>query len=154
MPETQQLIETPSKQKKTIHCYHCGEVCDNSIESDGYFFCCDGCSFVYSLLKENGLCNYYDLSTTPGIKVKGKFNSDKFLFLDTVEAQQKLISFKDEKQSQVNFYLPQMHCASCIWLLENLHSIQSGILFSKTNFQRKEIFIGFEHDVTSLRKIV
>jgi P-type Cu+ transporter len=154
MPETQQLIETPSKQKKTIYCYHCGEICDNSIESDGYFFCCDGCSFVYSLLKENGLCNYYDLSTTPGIKVKGKYNSDKFLFLDTVEAQQKLISFKDEKQSQVNFYLPQMHCASCIWLLENLHAIQPGILFSKTNFQRKEIFIGFEHDVTSLRKVV
>jgi Cu+-exporting ATPase len=154
MPETQTLIEKPSKQKKIIHCYHCGEACDSSIEADGYFFCCDGCSFVYSLLKENGLCNYYDLSTTPGIKVKGKFNSDKFSFLDTAEAQQKLITFKDEKQSQVSFYLPQMHCASCIWLLENLHSIQPGIHFAKTNFQRKEIFIGFDHHATSLRKVV
>jgi P-type Cu+ transporter len=154
MPETQVLIETPSKQKKAVHCYHCGETCDRSIESDGYFFCCDGCSFVYGLLKENGLCNYYDLSTTPGIRVKGKFNSDKFSFLDTSEAQQKLLSFKDEKQSQVSFHLPQMHCASCIWLLENLHSIQPGILFSKTNFQRKEIFIGFDHNSTSLRKVV
>jgi Cu+-exporting ATPase len=154
MPETQTLIGKPSKQQKIIYCYHCGEACDSSIEADGYFFCCDGCSFVYSLLKENGLCNYYDLSTTPGIKVKGKFNSDKFSFLDTTEAQQKLISFKDEKQSQVNFYLPQMHCASCIWLLENLHSIQPGILFSKTNFQRKEIFIGFDQNATSLRKVV
>lgn len=151
---TQTLTEKSSKQEKIIHCYHCGEACDSSIGFDGHFFCCDGCSFVYSLLKENGLCNYYDLSTTPGIKVKGKYNSAKFLFLDTAEAQQKLISFKDEKQSQVNFYLPQMHCASCIWLLENLHSIQPGILFSKTNFQRKEIFIGFDHDVTSLRKVV
>jgi len=154
MPETQILIEKPSKQKKIIHCYHCGEACDSSIEADGHFFCCDGCSFVYSLLKENGLCNYYDLSTTPGIKIKGKFNSDKFSFLDTAEAQQKLITFRDEKQSQVSFYLPQMHCASCIWLLENLHSIQPGILFSKTNFQRKEIFIGFDQNATSLRKVV
>lgn len=154
MPATQTLIGKPSKQKKTIHCYHCGEACDHSIETDGNFFCCDGCSFVYSLLKENGLCNYYDLSTTPGIKVKGKFNSDKFSFLDTPDAQQKLVSFKDDKQCQVSFYLPQMHCASCIWLLENLHTIQPGILFSKTNFQRKEIFIGFDHNVTSLRKVV
>lgn len=153
MPETQ-LIEIPSKQKKSIHCYHCGESCDRSIEADEHFFCCEGCSFVYSLLKENGLCNYYDLSKTPGIRVKGKYNSDKFLFLDNAEAQQKIISFKDEKQSQVSFYLPQMHCASCIWLLENLHSIQPGILFSKTNFQQKEIFIGFDHNTISLRKIV
>lgn len=153
MPETQP-IETPSKQKKTVHCYHCGETCDNSIGGDGYFFCCDGCKFVYNLLKENGLCNYYDLSKTPGIKVKGKYNSDKFAFLDTVEAQQKIITFKDESQSQVNFYLPQMHCASCIWLLENLHAIQAGILFSKTNFQRKEVFIGFDHHQISLRKVV
>lgn len=154
MPETQILIEKPSKQKKAIHCYHCGEASDDSIKADGYFFCCDGCSFVYNLLKENGLCNYYDLGTTPGIRVKGRFNSDKFSFLDTAEAQQKLISFKDDKQSQVSFYLPQMHCASCIWLLENLHAIQPGISFSKTNFQRKEIFIGFDHNATSLRKVV
>ena len=154
MPETQLLIEKPSKQKKSVHCYHCGETCDCSIEADGHFFCCDGCSFVYSLLKDNGLCNYYDLSTTPGIKVKGKSSSEKFSFLDTTEAQQKLISFKDDNQSQVSFALPQMHCASCIWLLENLHSIQEGILFSKTNFQRKELFIAYDHSKTSLRKVV
>jgi P-type Cu+ transporter len=153
------FAEAPVKKKvppsKTaVQCYHCGETCDSSINDDGHFFCCDGCKFVYGLLKENGLCNYYDLSNTPGIKVKGKFNSDKFLFLDTPEALQKLITFKDDKQSQVSFYLPQMHCASCIWLLENLHAIQPGILFSKTNFQRKEIFIAFRHAETSLRKVV
>lgn len=154
MPETQPFIENPSKQKNSIHCYHCGEACDSSIEADGKLFCCEGCSFVYNLLKENGLCNYYDLNKTPGIKVKGKYNSDKFSFLDTAEAQQKLLSFRDEKQSHVSFYLPQMHCASCIWLLENLHNIQQGIAFSKTNFQRKEVFIVFDHQQTSLRRIV
>ena len=153
MAGAQTLIKKPLKQK-TIYCYHCGEACDSAIRADEHFFCCEGCSFVYSLLKENGLCNYYDLSTTPGIRVKGKYHSGKFLFLENAEAQQKLISFKDEKQSHVNFYLPQMHCASCIWLLENLHAIEPGILFSQTNFQRKEIFIGFDHHTTSLRKIV
>jgi len=153
MPETQTLIEKPSEQTKQ-YCYHCGEACDSSITYDGRFFCCEGCGFVYSLLKENGLCNYYDLSKTPGIRVGGKYNSEKFLYLDTAEAQLKLITFKDDKQSQVSFYLPQMHCASCIWLLENLHSIQPGVLFSKTNFQRKEISIAFDQSQTSLRKIV
>ncbi|GAA4752846.1 heavy metal translocating P-type ATPase [Flavisolibacter ginsenosidimutans] len=152
-------VDAPVRKKekpviRPAHCYHCGEVCDAYIAGDEHVFCCDGCKFVYSLLKENGLCNYYDLSNTPGIKVKGKFSSDKFSFLDTEEAKQKLITFKDEKQSQVGFYLPQMHCASCIWLLENLHAIQQGILFSKTNFGRKEVFIAFNHNETSLRKVV
>lgn len=154
------VVEAPvkPKEKKTapaaVQCYHCGEACDNSIVEDDRVFCCDGCKFVYGLLKENGLCNYYDLSNTPGIRVKGKYNSEKFAFLDTTEVQHKLITFSDDKQSQVSFYLPQMHCASCIWLLENLHAIQPGILFSKTNFQRKEIFIAFNHGETSLRKVV
>jgi Cu+-exporting ATPase len=153
------LIETPVRKKRNetitaVQCYHCGESCDTSIAEDDHWFCCEGCQFVYGLLKENGLCNYYDLSKTPGIKVKGKFSSDKFAFLDTPEVEQKLLTFKDEKQCQVSFYLPQMHCASCIWLLENLHAIQPGILFSKTNFQRKEIFIAFNPEATSLRKVV
>ncbi|WP_121355066.1 heavy metal translocating P-type ATPase [Flavisolibacter nicotianae] len=153
------LVEAPVRKKEnpaktTVQCYHCGESCDRSIADDGHFFCCDGCRFVYGLLKDNGLCNYYDLSNTPGIKARGKFASEKFAFLDTPEVIQKLLSFSDEKQSQVTFYLPQMHCASCIWLLENLHAIQPGILFSKTNFQRKEVFIAFSHSETSLRKVV
>jgi Cu+-exporting ATPase len=47
-----------------------------------------------------------------------------------------------------------MHCASCIWLLESLHTIQPGILFSKTNVGRKEIFVAFNPEATSLRKVV
>lgn len=117
------------------------------------YFCCDGCKFVYQLLQENGLCNYYDLSATPGIKVKGKFSSERFAYLDNEEVKGKLLRFDNGRQSQVSFYLPQMHCASCIWLLENLHTIDPGILYSKTNFQRKEISIAFNSAATSLRKI-
>ncbi|MGE5519385.1 MAG: heavy metal translocating P-type ATPase [Candidatus Dadabacteria bacterium] len=140
--------------KTTTQCYHCGETCDASIAADDHIFCCEGCRFVYDLLKENGLCNYYELSSAPGIKVKGKFTSDKFAYLDNTDVQQKLVRFTDGKQSQVSFYLPQMHCASCIWLLENLHTIEPGILVSQTNFQRKEIFIAFDLGRTSLRKVV
>lgn len=145
---------SPAPAKSSAQCYHCGEACDRSLTEDSYYFCCEGCKFVYGLLKENGLCNYYDLSSTPGIKVKGRFASDKFAYLDNEEVVGKLVRFTDGKQSHLNFYLPQMHCASCIWLLENLHVIQPGILYSKTNFGRKEIFIAFDPTATTLRKIV
>lgn len=164
------LIQKESRRNKPerVQCYHCGESCDKSIVADARlpaqdgndevgqekYFCCDGCKFVYQLLQENGLCNYYDLSSRPGIKVKGKFSSDRFAYLDNEEIKRKLLRFDDGKQSQVSFYLPQMHCASCIWLLENLRTIDAGILYSKTNFQRKDISIAFNSSATSLRKIV
>jgi Cu+-exporting ATPase len=153
------VVDVPVKKtekpvKTSSRCFHCGENCDTSILEDGHLFCCDGCKFVYGLLKDKGLCNYYDLDKTPGIKVKGKYNSDKFLFLDNPEVEQKLLSFKDDNQAQVTFYLPQMHCASCIWLLENLHAIEPSVLFSKVNFQRKEVLIAYHHGDTSLRKVV
>jgi Cu+-exporting ATPase len=145
---------TPVRKKTAVQCYHCGEACDASICIDEKYFCCDGCKFVYQLLQENGLCNYYELSERPGIKVKGKFNSQRFAYLDNEEVKKKLLRFDDSSQCHLNFYLPQMHCASCIWLLENLHTIDEGILFSKTNFQRKEVFIAFDPAKISLRKVV
>lgn len=150
------VIEKKTSQpvKTALQCYHCGEICDTSFTSDKKYFCCDGCKFVYQLLQENDLCNYYELSERPGIKVRGKFSSQRFAYLDNEEVKRKLLRFDDGNQCHVHFYLPQMHCASCIWLLENLHTIDSGILFSKSNFQRKEVFIAFDPLKISLRKVV
>ncbi|HEU5167469.1 MAG TPA: heavy metal translocating P-type ATPase metal-binding domain-containing protein [Chitinophagaceae bacterium] len=151
----EELLVRETRVKKTaLVCYHCGEPCDASIISNEKYFCCEGCKFVFQLLQENGLCNYYELSEKPGIKVKGKFSSQRFAYLENEDVKKKLLRFQDGSQSHVNFYLPQMHCASCIWLLENLHSIDQGIFFSKTNFQRKEIFIAFDPAKISLRKVV
>ena len=146
--------KTSPGKKTTVQCYHCGEICDTSICADQKYFCCDGCKFVFQLLQDNGLCNYYELSEKPGIKAKGKFSSQRFAYLENEEVKKKLLRFADDRQCHVNFYLPQIHCASCIWLLENLHTIDQGIFYSKTNFQRREIFIAFDPTKILLRKVV
>ncbi|RYZ21824.1 MAG: HAD family hydrolase [Chitinophagaceae bacterium] len=154
------ITEAPPKKPTltpapvAVSCYHCGEACDRSLPQDDHFFCCEGCRFVYGLLQENGLCNYYDLSQTPGIKVRGRFNSDRFAYLDNEDVQRQLLRFTDGRQSHVQFHLPQMHCASCIWLLENLHAIRPGVLHSTVNFGRKELFIAFDPTLVSLRQVV
>ncbi|HSF44710.1 MAG TPA: heavy metal translocating P-type ATPase metal-binding domain-containing protein, partial [Chitinophagaceae bacterium] len=135
-------------------CYHCGETCDQSIRIEEKLFCCEGCKQVFLLLNENDLCNYYDLGKTPGIKARGRFTDTRFAYLDNEDVILKLLRFRDQNQSHVQFYLPTMHCASCIWLLENLHRINPAIISSKTNFQRKEVFIVFDATRISLRKVV
>ncbi|UEG51328.1 heavy metal translocating P-type ATPase metal-binding domain-containing protein [Ferruginibacter lapsinanis] len=135
-------------------CYHCGENCNEVIVAEEKNFCCEGCKQVYLLLNENNLCNYYNLDKNPGIKAKGKFISERFAYLDDIATQQKLIQFSSDTQTNVTFQLPQMHCSSCIFLLENLHRIEPGITKSQTNFQRKEVFIIFNPQLISLRKVV
>jgi len=109
---------------------------------------------VYLLLSENNLCTYYSFDKNPGIKAKGKFVSERFAYLDDEAVVKKLVQFSSDKQTNVVFQLPQMHCSSCIFLLENLHRIEPAITKSQAHFQRKEVFIMFEPQLISLRKVV
>ena len=135
-------------------CFHCGLKCDSSIQVDEKFFCCDGCKMVYQLIDENGLCQYYDLADMPGVKAKGHFVSAKFDYLDNVAIQEQLIQFKLGDQAHVTFYLPQIHCVSCVWLLENLNKINPGIIQSQTHFEKKEIKIIYNPSLISLKQLV
>lgn len=135
-------------------CYHCGETCNEVITAEEKSFCCQGCKQVYLLLSENNLCSYYNFDKNPGIKAKGKFVSEKFAYLDDDTVMRKLVQFSSDTQTNVVFQLPQMHCSSCIFLLENLHRIDPGIIKSQAQFQRKEAFIIFDPQKISLRKVV
>ncbi len=144
-----------TSQNIPAYCYHCGDVCDDvSIAAGENTFCCQGCRQVYLLLNENDLCNYYNLDKNPGIKAKGKFISSRFAYLDDELIKQKLVQFNSDEQTNVTFSIPQMHCSSCIYLLENLHHIEPGIKKSQADFQKKEVFIIFNPQEITLRKVV
>ena len=109
---------------------------------------------VFQLLDDNGMCNYYDLSEMPGMSSKGIFTSEKYNYLDSIAVQEQLIQFKLADQAHVVFYLPQIHCVSCVWLLENLHKINPGIIHAQTHFERKEIKIVYNPSKISLKELV
>lgn len=143
---------------KTINqqtsCYHCGEDCGRQpIHANDKSFCCDGCRMVYNILNNSGLCDYYNINKTPGVNQKVKVRESKFSFLDDNKIAQSLVSYKDARQTHVTFYLPHIHCSSCLWLLENLHKLNEHIISSKVNFTKKEADVIFNHDKVSLRHI-
>lgn len=138
----------------TIQCFHCGEDCGNHvIKAHEKQFCCDGCKMVFEILNKSGMCDYYSISEKPGINQRIKARPDKFAFLETETIASSLISFKNDTQTHITFYLPQIHCSSCLWLLENLHKLNENIISSKVNFERKEADIIFNHQKISTRKL-
>lgn len=137
-----------------IRCDHCGDDCvTDHLENNGLHFCCQGCQTVYGLLQKNDLGSYYCYADNPGIKIKDS-QPQKFAFLDDPSIVQTLLSFKSEKLAKVSLYLPQIHCASCLWLLERLYKLHNGILSSQVHFLDKRISISFNHNLISLREVV
>lgn len=107
---------------------------------------------MFEMLSANGLCEYYDLDKNPGVQLK--MDSDEtFSYLDEKEIRRKVIEFDSETFSRVRFYVPSIHCVSCIWLLENLQKLDDGILKSEVNFARKSVSIDFHPQRIKLSRI-
>ncbi len=143
-----------SKFMDTKKCFHCGnEVIEkDEILFDEKKFCCNGCKTVYEIFSQNDMSCYYDFQASPGatpLDIKGKYD-----FLDNEEIVSKLLEFQEDETTIVSLYIPHIHCSSCIWILENLQKLQSGISTSQVNFGEKKVRINFNSDKTSLKQIV
>jgi len=134
-------------------CYHCGLDCDREhIIFNEKDFCCNGCKTVYEILNQNELGCYYDFEQSPGTipkDIQGKYD-----YLANAEIAEKIIEFNDDNTTVVSFYVPSMHCSSCIWVLENLNKLNAGVVQSVVNFPKKEIRITYKNDKISLKEVV
>lgn len=137
-------------------CVHCGQDCGkNPVIFDNKPFCCNGCSMVYQILADRKLNRYYEMMPTPGIRLDQENSAGtRYAYLDNKEIGDKLLDFSDGGISRVNLFIPAIHCSSCIWLLENLHTLHPGIMHSHVNFVRKEVSITFRDTEISLRQLV
>ena len=149
-------IVMPITSTSTTTCYHCGEPCLDSqpIQREEKSFCCVGCVTVYDLLASHDLCGYYDVGQNEGVSLKAKNLGGQFDFLKNEDIAQSLLSFSSPTQASITLYIPAIHCSSCVWLLENLSKIQTGVQFTRLNFPEKKIFIQFDPRVTDLLTIV
>lgn len=137
-----------------VTCFHCGLECnDDSIVFEEKSFCCSGCKAVYEILNKGNLCDYYSFESNPGLSPKNSAN-DRFNFLDDDDTASKLLDFKEDKLAVVTFNIPQMHCSSCIWLLENLYKLDKRISNSRVDFLKKKLKIHFSHQEIELKEIV
>jgi Cu+-exporting ATPase len=137
-----------------VLCFHCGDKCLSTYTYDAHDFCCLGCKNVYELLSTNNLCSYYDIENTPGVTQRNPVLAGAFAYLDDEKVTQQLLQYCDDKIAKVIFFIPTMHCSSCIWLLEHLYKINYNISSAKVNFLKKELHISFNPKETSLREIV
>jgi P-type Cu+ transporter len=133
-------------------CFHCKQACNETLWMNDKPFCCLGCKTVYEILADNELCEYYDLDTAPGLKIN-EVHSDAYAYLDKEEIRKELVEYDSADFTRIQFYIPSIHCVSCIWLLENLQRLCPGVLKSEVNFASKTVRIDFKPDQISLGRL-
>ncbi len=134
-------------------CFHCGNDCP----SDYYIiedknFCCQGCKSVYQILSTNKLCSYYSYNDHPGA-TRARIDK-RFDYLSAPAIISELIDYTDQDVTIVTFYIPHIHCSSCLWLLEQMNKINPAVHYCRVDFLKKQLNIRFEHQKLSLQQLV
>ena len=144
-----------------IRCYHCGNDCpEQPIQFEEKHFCCEGCKTVYGILSQHQLCQYYAIE--PGNERSRSDNSLKtstlqntrLEFLDHPDIVAQLLEFSGESVAKITFYIPAIHCSSCLWLLEHLYRLHPGIQQSRVDFLKKQVHLTYQPDKLTLRQVV
>ena len=135
-------------------CFHCGNDINNDrLTYNGLSFCCQGCASVYAVLKKYGMTDYYHYKRGTSKRIKQELEP-QYDFLEDESIKNSLLEFKSNNLEQLRLYIPQIHCTACVWLLEKLNKLSSGIKRSEVDFLRKELFIAYNPQEIHLKEVI
>jgi P-type Cu+ transporter len=137
-------------------CLHCGEACTNRLGSlADPRFCCAGCESVFDLLQATRMSAYYGCEIAPGVSQQRRAGLDpaRFAPLDTPEVAARFVEFDDGRVAVAAFSIPTLHCASCVWLLEQLWRFDPGSTRTEVDLQRRVVRVEYRSEATSVRRI-
>ena len=120
---------------------HCQQPIPDSEAGSG--FCCTGCRAAYSLIRGEGLEEYYALrermKAGASSPVDVQWIEQSFVDLDAPRFWSSHVVALPGGNVQCTLHLHGIHCAACVWLLEKLPQIRPGILQARVNMGRNTI---------------
>lgn len=137
----------------TLACRHCGDLCgpDARVLNDAPF-CCHGCESVYRLLATHGLTDYYAGTTGISQRTTDGRPASRFAAFDDPIATARLVK-RIGDVSRVTLQTPALHCASCLWLLEQLWKVDPGVRRVDASLLHRTVTVEFTPEKTTLRRI-
>lgn len=132
-----------------LSCTHCGREMRSPVFADDEgVFCCSGCHSVHYLLREHRVHKDEEIHNITGPSLP------EYAYLEEEDVIKQLTSHRSGSWSVVHFSIPNIHCSSCIYLLENIMRLHSGITRCRVNFLSKEVSFTFDEEMLSLRELV
>ncbi len=146
-------VRSAAASPRPLACDHCGldvpaTLVDAASERQ---FCCTGCRTAYAILHEHGLGQYYafgekrDTPVRPTGKRYEEFDHETFRSLYVKPLRGGLC--------EVELYLEGVHCSSCVWLVERVPLLLTGVVRADLDIRRARAHVEWDPVVVSLSAI-
>jgi len=137
-------------------CAHCGQPVPPSLVrmQDAEQFCCIGCRQVYTLVREWGFDQYYRLVDQQRAPLEpARVSGRNFEDFDDPQLQATASDALDADRQRTRLYLEGVHCAACVWLVEKLPTVLSGVDAVRLNYGSAVAEITWRPEQTKLSTI-
>ena len=141
-------------------CSHCGLPSSGPPDASGRLFCCTGCKVVYHALQSAGLDDgYYALRDVGHVReaVPPARTEVDALLADEVDSDW----FIEERAHpgpdgtlQAELSVDGVHCAACLWLIEQMPFQIDGVRAARLNLPRGRLSISWDPGTTRLSETV
>lgn len=142
-----------------IHCYHCQLPVEAeeqiSVRLGGRLvqFCCHGCRSVAEAIHQAGLAGFYDRIQEGDRLAPPPELVDALAMYDIAEVQQEFVQSQDEL-SEVQLLVEGVHCAACVWLIENSLRRQPGIVEARVNLTGRKLKVRWDRALLPLSELI
>lgn len=144
-------------------CAHCGlPLIEGSIlNTDGRsakqreLFCCIGCETVYGVIQQLGLGSFYEYRKLEGdfLVKPAQLPEGELEYLDDPLLLSEFVERVSPTESRVLLHLEGIHCAACVWLIEKLPHLLSGVTEARVNFVQGTVEVLYEPSKVTLSQI-
>ncbi len=150
------LAGDSSVTRIALRCAHCGDrvpagLIDHHASRQ---FCCNGCRTVYEVIHQCGLDRYYalrqDAETSAG---RVQANDRRYGELDDPTFHRLYVKLLAPDIAQVELFLPAVHCAACVWLVERLPRVCIGVIEARLDLRRALVRITWNTRQAALSQI-
>ncbi|MBL1322022.1 MAG: heavy metal translocating P-type ATPase [Methylophaga sp.] len=143
----------------SISCYHCGL----PVEIEGSFsaeiaeekreFCCFGCQTVCKTIYNAGLEGFYQKTTEDIVLAPPPAIPAELSSYDLDDVQADYVDINSNIRT-IHLLVEGIHCAACVWLIENALTKQTGIITAEANLTAKRLRLTWDNSKTSLSSVL
>lgn len=133
-------------------CTHCGlEVPPPLRRNDGPQFCCTGCETAYAVINGTGLEAYYGFGERRAARVQASGRT--FEEFDHPAFATLYVRRRADGLAETELYLENVHCASCVWLVERASLTIPGVHAAELDVGRSRVRLAWDARATRLSDV-
>jgi Cu2+-exporting ATPase len=140
-------------------CFHCSLPIDPAervkatIEGVERDFCCTGCKSVCEAIYTSGLQGFYQRTPEGTLLAPPPELPKELALYDMDEVQAEFVDTLGE-QRDIHLLVEGIHCAACVWLIENSLKALPGIVEAKVNLSGRKLHVKWDNERLKLSAIL